>query len=160
MHPDMAPAAYGVKQGEVTINCEKGRCASLRLQTAGTKFIILMSGKQLRAFMSSKGITMITPEAMQGFMKSMSRDVFTQYSAHNFVKKCTVRPGEALVLPFDWMFAEQVHNNADISGARCFFWLKTDMDHMTDVNKWLISSRKANNLLQNALDAIVSQECE
>ena len=108
--------------------------------------------------MSSKGITMITPEAMQGFMKSMSRDVLAKFSEENHVRKVTVRAGEALVVPSDWMFAEQVHNNADISGARCFFWLKTDIDNMTDVNKWLISSRKANNLLQNALDAMIAQE--
>ena len=95
---------------------------------------------------------------MQGFMKSMSKDVFAKYCEENAVRKVTVRAGEALILPFDWMFAEQVDNKADIAGARCFFWLKTDLDNMTDVNKWLISSRKANNLLQNALDAMIAQE--
>ena len=107
--------------------------------------------------MAQTGVTGINPDTVQSFLKSMSNDSIDAFvGAGHSVYSCTVGAGDAILIPFDWMFAEQVQSDEDIHGTRFCFWLKSDMEAMETTSRWLLTAKRPNGFLTNALDVIVA----
>jgi len=106
--------------------------------------------------MVKSGLSTTGPDAITSFVKGFSKTGVDNFLASGFsMYAATVGPNEALILPFDWVFAEKVADSGDVLGIRVAFFLKADEEAMTSVNRWLISSRKQNNYLLNACEAMV-----
>ena len=157
MHADLQPTVFGIVKSCDTVAPERGRGASLRLNIDGVRTIIMCPTEALKTFMAKQSMTVITPETVQSFMKAMTKDVIDAYLANGGVMcHATVRPKEALLLPFNWLFAERVSRGSDVIGIRISFWLRSDEDVMDATSRWLIAVRRANAYMQNALECFVT----
>lgn len=152
---DLHPACFGVASGLLTVSCERARCPTMRIGK-GTRTMILTSGASMRKFMEKKGLTGITPETMNSFLRQMNKDTITAYiDGGASLYSCTVGPTDLLLLPFDTMFAESVATT-DLLGMRFSFWLKKDIEVMEEVAKWLVGCKRGSGALQSAIDVILS----
>ena len=48
MHTDLGPATFGICAAQETVSCERGRAATMRLQTQGTRQLVLFLRKNSR----------------------------------------------------------------------------------------------------------------
>ena len=93
------------------------------------------------------------------FFRSMSREVIDNYiGSGNSLFAGTIGPAEALMLPFDWIFAETVLKASATFGIRWSFYLKSDLDAMEATQRWLLTSQRPNNMLCNAVDCFLSTQ--
>jgi hypothetical protein len=138
------------------LGVERGRACSLRVQVVGTRRVLMADAAELQLYMLDAGLTSVTPEAVVQFLKAMSKDVVQKYVAGGKkIRVCTLGPGEGLLLPFNWAWIEETLN-ADILGWCVRFYMKADHDAMDSVNKWLVGTKKPNNILSNACDVIAA----
>ena len=159
MQPELQASAFGIAKNINTISMEKGRCPTLRVQHRGTKLLVAAKNSEIREFMASKGVTGINPDTTTSFFKSLSREVIDNYLADGFqLFSCTVPAGDACLLPFDWLFAEQITKDCDVFGAKMCFWLRSDLDEIEKTSKWLVSTKRPNSLLTSAYEVMLAAE--
>ena len=119
-----------------------------------------MNGTELQKFMSKSGIANVTPDSMQTYMKTMSKEAIDTYCAENQVLHGTIEPNEAIVTPFDCVFVEKVGRDTDVIGARINYWLKDEDTKMENLSRWYISVKKPNSWLQHATEALAAEEVD
>eukprot|EP00971_Amphidinium_carterae_P015340 302826-Amphidinium_carterae.2 len=82
------------------------------------------------------------------------QDTLEQYiNAGNDVYYGTAGPGDAVVAPFNYVFAERVHD--DIYGLRGVWFLLGDQEAHEEVNTWLIATKSPSKFLQQAMELIL-----
>jgi hypothetical protein len=154
-HADCSLHAFGIARKESMVSTEKGRCASIRMQFAGVRSIVAIDSCALCDFAIQQGLTAPTPDHLKDFMRAMTKEVMERFIAGPGAGKVyygDVQAGQVLLLPFDWLFAEECHHDCDISGVRALTVFKADADKMQATAKWLVAVRKQNNILDNAID--------
>jgi len=161
MHAELHPATFAIVKGAETVSCERGRGPSLRLQFEGTRQIVCADTEDIKKFMAKNGISSVAPEAAIAFFKGMTKEVIDAYLSANFkLFHGTVSPKDAVLIPFNWIFAEKCQRDNDTIGLRISFWLAEDESKMSEVSRWLISMKKPNAWLQNALEALMIQNAD
>lgn len=117
--------------------------------------MIAFKTSEIRQFMVKAGINNSGPDTVISYIKGFSKSNMDAYIASGFnVHVCTVGVNEALILPFDWVWAEKCGDGQDVLGVKVAFFLQSDEEAMTSVNRWLIAVRKVNNYLVNALEVL------
>ena len=156
MHPEMQPAVFGVAKGMETVSSERGRTASMRLLTSGSRQVVMADFEAVKKHMEKGGLSNITPEQVQNYFKNLSKDCIDHFVASGgTLFAVTTNAQEAVLIPFNWVFAERILTQNDSIGIRVSFFLAGDESRMTDVCRWLQSVKKPNNWLQNGVDAII-----
>ena len=154
LQTELAPSVFALAKGQVTLNPERGRLPTLRWQMDGIRTVVCINAESVKEFMAKHGLRQSTPESVQEFIKSLSKDAFDTFMESSAVIYCTLSPGDALFTPFDTIFFERVGSAADVCGLRLTTAFYPDSDAMTRVHRWLISVHRANSFLANAVDLL------
>ena len=155
MQAEMAPSLFGAVKNLETAGTERGRCPCLRVQVMGTRTVVLVRCQQLKEYMVKCGLSTITQESMQNYLKAMSKEVVDAFCATGTFYHGTIGALEALWVPFDYMFLEVVGRDSDTIGFRYCMFMKSDADDMEKLSRWFISIKKPNAILQNASEAMI-----
>lgn len=123
--------------------------------------MIAFETREVREFMIKSTINNTGPDQVTSFIKSLSKQNIEQFITTGGKIYCgTVGANEALVMPFDWVWAERASDAGDCLGVKIAFFLSSDEEAMTSVNRWLISCRKQNQFLLNATEVITEQNAD
>ena len=136
MHPELAPSAWGLTKVTETVSTERGRAPTFRLHAIGTRQLVLAPFNDIKLYMERAGMQQITPDNVQGFFKGMSKDAIDSYLSNSGVlQHATIGPGEGILIPFNFLFAEKastglkqvgrLHFRIIFPGILCLtFWRK------------------------------------
>ena len=139
-----------------TVCTERARAATLRISFSGTRTLVATSTSDLKKYMAGKGVPNANPDQLMQFMKSMSRETLEKYIAAGCkLYHATIGPGDAVILPFDTTWCEAIGADVDSAGVRCTFFFHADVDSINVTNRWLIGMKKANTMLQSAMECLI-----
>ena len=160
MQAEMHPAAFGLKQGTVTVSVEKGRSPTLRLHTKGLRTMVLIKESDVTKSMKKKGMNP-TPDNTVDFVKDITKDLVDEL--HNDGIKfhtCSLGARDGLLIPFGWIFGEKVGASEDVLGLRVSFWLSDDEPSMVEAHRWLTISRKQSQHLESACAGLAEMQAD
>eukprot|EP00959_Pyramimonas_sp_CCMP1952_P350960 7352735-Pyramimonas_sp.AAC.1 len=81
--------------------------------------MVITSVERLKGYMEKSGMGQLTPDNLQSYFKSMSKETVDSYLANGGVlHTATVGPSEAILVPFNHLFAERVGSAGDVVGIR------------------------------------------
>ena len=156
MGKELQPSSFAILKGFEVVSCERGRVASLRFQTHGSRTVVLTKASDLKSYMHKNGLTTVSPDSMLSFFKAMTKETIDAYvDDGNTLFATTVGPGYGILVPFDWLFAERVASDQDCLGVRFHFWMKGELASMEALSRWFVSCRKDNKWLQEACEALL-----
>ena len=113
------------------------------------------------ACMKKAGVSSVTPDNMQNFVKGMSKDAVDAYlNSGASIYKCTVGPNEGLWTPFDSIFVETIGAVCDAVGFRFCVWMLAETERFEKVSRWFVSCKAPNSLLQNVTEALALADCD
>ena len=160
MHAESLPANFGIRKGQESVAVERGRAPTLRVHIEGQRQLIMVHTEQLKNFMVKNSITALAPDALQNFLRAMTKYVIDSYlNAGNSMWHTIVGPNEGLLLPFNILFAERTLKE-DVFGVRMSCWRKSDTQQMDECNTWLVSVRRPNIFLQSAVEALAEIDAD
>ena len=119
----MALSNFAAKQGSHHAYVDKGKLASLRISTEGTRLVAATSLHSLTEFMKLKNVNHITPT---NFFKAMRMESTTEYAADNKLYWATVGVGDALFIPSGFLIYESVQDDMDVVGMKMSIIISRD----------------------------------
>ena len=112
--------------------------------------------------MQSNGVVKtggFSPETLRKYLPTMSKDTIQKFQDDGGVLyHATIGPGDALLLPFDYIFTEKVTKDSDVIGLRLCFWYKSDEKAYGETNRWLIAQKSPSQYLQQAVELCLNLE--
>lgn len=147
---EMVPASFAIKAGHEFCSAERGRASTLRVQTTGTRELLLTPCASIKEYLSKvKLITSNGPEACKRCFETMGKDGLEEYmNSGAKVFYCTLSPGQAVAVPMDYLWYERVKPGADCSGMRFSMALQSDSDAWDALNRWLISTGNSSDFVR------------
>ena len=81
LQTELAPSVFALAKAkrQVTLNPERSRLPTLRWQMDGIRTVVCINAESVKEFMAKHGLRQSTPESVQEFIKSLSKDAFDTF---------------------------------------------------------------------------------